>query len=450
MLAEVLDDLGEVPASTAGDKTVRITHEPERGRALCAPLELRVISGPDQGTLFRARGDRLVIGVHPRADLVLTDGTVSRFHCEIAIEAERVAVRDLGSKNGTQLDGVSMEKAYARIGSRLRLGQSEVEILLGREPVSIELLTDRQFGAMVGDSVPMRQAFALLKKAAESDATLLISGETGTGKELAAEAVHASSSRSAGPFVIVDCGAIPANLIESELFGHEKGAFTGATSAREGAFEAARGGTIFLDEIGELELELQPKLLRVLERKHVKRVGGNQHLPVDARVIAATNRSLQAEVNERRFRADLFYRLAVVEVRIPALRERPEDIPLLVERILESMGALEKSEARVLESESARRALMQNPWPGNVRELRNYVERTLALADPGPLLSEVGEQRPKSADLKSARQSFVRDFERRYLEQLLAEHAGNVSAAARTADVDRRYLYRLLWRHGLR
>jgi DNA-binding NtrC family response regulator len=458
MLAEVPDELAEIATdesepveeATSGLKTVQITEERERGRASVAPLEVRVIAGPDKGTHFRAKAGRTVVGKHPRADLVLADGTVSRFHCEIAVEADRVAIRDLGSRNGTQLDGVWVEKGYARIGSRIRLGQSELEIGLGREPITLELAADREFGAMVGESVAMRQAFALLEKAAKSDATVLLTGETGTGKELAAEAVHDQSSRSAGPFIIVDCGAIPATLIESELFGHEKGAFTGATSSREGAFEAARGGTIFLDEIGELSLELQPKLLRVLEKKQVKRVGGNQHFAVDARVIAATNKSLQAEVNERRFRADLYYRLAVVEVRIPALRERPDDVPILIERILANLGAADRPEASALRSEERQRLLMQNPWPGNVRELRNYVERSIALADQVPVAVELEEPRSKSPDLKTARQSFVRDFERRYLEQLLLEHDGNVSAAARTAGVDRRYLYRLLWRHGLR
>ena len=443
------DESERAPDSSSAFKTVQLTHERERGRAVVAPLELCVRGGPDSGTKFRALGGRTVVGLHPRADMVLTDPTVSRFHVEVSIESERISVRDLGSKNGTKLDGVWIEKAYARIGSRLTLGCTEIEICLGLAPIEVEVAREQRFGEMVGESVAMREVFATLAKAARSDATLLVSGETGTGKELAAEAVHAASARRDGPFVIVDCGAIPATLIESELFGHERGAFTGATSSREGAFEAARGGTIFLDEVGELPLDLQPKLLRALEGKHVKRVGGNEHVNVDARVIAATNRNLRTEVNERRFRADLYYRLAVVEVRVPPLREHPSDIPLLVESILESLGVADRPEANILRSESALAALQKNPWPGNVRELRNHVERSIALqVHPDAPIAEPAKA--KSPELKAARQSFVREFERRYLEQLLDEHGGNVSAAARTAGVDRRYLYRLLWRHGLR
>jgi DNA-binding NtrC family response regulator len=255
--------------------------------------------------------------------------------------------------------------------------------------------------------------------------------------------------------VIVDCAAIPRELMESELFGHERGAFTGAVSARVGAFEAASGGTIFLDEIGELDLELQPKLLRALERRQIKRVGGTPYLPVDVRVIAATNRNLQKEVNSRRFRPDLYFRLAVLEVRLPALRERPEDVPILVDNILIALGAHEQPEAALVRSPEAIAELSRHPWPGNVRELRNYVERCLALAQRQPLGREGAPESVAGGDLapaslRSARERALLEFERRYLEALLAHHGGNVSAAARTAGVDRKYLYRLLWRNGLR
>jgi transcriptional regulator with PAS, ATPase and Fis domain len=306
----------------------------------------------------------------------------------------------------------------------------------------------------------MRQAFALLESAAASDATVLIVGETGTGKELAAEAVHEASSRRDAPFIIVDCGALPRELMESELFGHEKGAFTGAQNARAGAFEAAHGGTLFLDEIGELELELQPKLLRALERRHVRRVGSNQYRDVNVRVIAATNRSLEREVNAQRFRSDLYYRLAVLEVRLPALRERREDIPTLVEAILDHLGAKQRPEAAALRTPATAATLSRHPWPGNVRELRNYVERSLVMSSLPPLASSTGDfdAAPGGTRVdvdarqpyRDARDVALRDFERAYIEKLLELHGGNVRAAARAAGIDRKYLYRLMWRHSLR
>jgi DNA-binding NtrC family response regulator len=449
--------------------TVQIASSSDGSHVVMPPLELTVTSGVDSGSVHRAESQRIVIGVHPSADLVLRDGTVSRFHCEVAVDGDRIAIKDLGSRNGTLVDGVSVVHAHLKNGSRITIGCTELEFGLGQKPLKIAISKSARFGSLVGESLAMRAVFELLDRAAKSDATVLLSGETGTGKEIAAESLHEASSRKDGPFIVVDCGAIPAELLESELFGHEKGAFTGAVSARQGAFEAAQNGTVFLDEIGELSLELQPKLLRVLERKQLKRVGQSRYVPVDVRVIAATNRSLQSEVNARRFRADLYYRLAVLEVRLPALRERPEDIPLLVEHILSGFGAARRPEAEVLRGETAALELARHPWPGNVRELRNYVERCLALADRGPLPSPAGAPEgdaasgsaledaaadpggaPQAGKLRSARQTWLREFEKRYLEELLAQHGGNVSAAARSAGIDRKYLYRLLWRNGLR
>jgi DNA-binding NtrC family response regulator len=465
-----IEAIAEPVPSSAGNTlhTVQIASSSDGSHVVVPPLELTVTSGVDSGTVYRATNQRMVIGVHPSADLVLRDGTVSRFHCEVAIEGHRVAIRDLGSRNGTLVDGVSVVHAHLKSGSRLTIGNTELEFGLGQKPLKVEISKSARFGSLVGQSLAMRAVFALLDRAAKSDATVLLSGETGTGKEIAAESLHLASSRKDGPFIVVDCGAIPAELLESELFGHEKGAFTGAVSSRQGAFEAAQGGTVFLDEIGELSLELQPKLLRVLEKKQLKRVGQSRYVPIDVRVIAATNRSLQSEVNARRFRADLYYRLAVLEIRLPALRERPEDLPLLVEHILSGFGASRRPEAEVLRGETAALELARHQWPGNVRELRNYVERCLALAERGSLSAPSGppegpagagpgsdELAPDAggapqANLRSARQTWLREFEKRYLEELLAQHGGNVSAAARSAGIDRKYLYRLLWRNGLR
>jgi len=311
----------------------------------------------------------------------------------------------------------------------------------------------------------MRQLFDLLERAAASDATVLIEGETGTGKEVSAVSIHESSARSTGPFIVVDCGAIPAQLLESELFGYERGAFTGAVSARMGAFEAAHGGTIFLDEIGELSLDLQPKILRALEGRQVKRVGSNTYVPVDVRVIAATNRNLKNEVTAKRFRSDLYYRLAVLHVRLPPLRERIDDLPALVNDALTQLGMRDESIIAELRTQHFIDTLRHYSWPGNVRQLRNYVERRVALGEsislpgndssmlPPPLAPvdtppelEIEVDQP----LKLAREHWNNIFESRYLSALLARHGDNVASAARAAGVNRVHFYRLLWKHGLR
>jgi DNA-binding NtrC family response regulator len=416
---------------------------------------LVVRGGADAGVTFASSGDRVVIGTHESADLVLHDDTVSRFHCEISLADGRPLVRDLGSRNGTVLDGVAVVAAFPRAGSTLTLGRTEIGFELHRDPVRVPLSERGRFGRMVGTGVAMRRAFALLERAASSDATVLLEGETGTGKEVAAESIHMESARRDGPFVVVDCASIPQDLLESELFGHEKGSFTGAVSAREGAFEAASGGTIFLDEIGELGLDLQPRLLRALERKQVKRVGSNKYVPVDVRVVAATNRNLRREVNERRFRSDLYYRLAVVEVRLPALRERREDLPALVDNLLAGLDVTGPAAAALRQPEFLAE-LARHEWQGNVRELRNYLERCLALREQLPLgeSDAGGEPTPELPDtsqpLKVARERWTRALERRYVEALLARHGGNVTAAARGAGVDRMHFYRLLWRYGLK
>jgi transcriptional regulator with PAS, ATPase and Fis domain len=308
----------------------------------------------------------------------------------------------------------------------------------------------------------MRRVFKLLEQAAASDVTVLIEGETGTGKEVAAESLHQASARAERPFVVVDCGAIPPELLESELFGHERGAFTGAVGTREGAFEEARGGTIFLDEIGELPLHLQPKLLRALDKREVKKVGGNKYAPVDVRVVAATNRDLKNEVNDKRFRSDLFYRLAVVRVRLPPLRDRIEDLNDVVASLLEGLSEHYPGETDALVSAAFFAELARHEWPGNVRELRNYLERCLALRAPASVPSDrlaaagagrrgtVEDLADASRPLKIARERWTRTLERHYLEDMLKKNGDNVAAAARSAGVDRMHFYRLLWRHGIR
>jgi DNA-binding NtrC family response regulator len=319
---------------------------------------------------------------------------------------------------------------------------------------------EERFGRMVGRSPAMQTVFDLLGKASGSDATIMLEGETGTGKEVSAEAIHKGSPRRDKPFLVVDCGAMPPQLLESELFGHERGAFTGAVSSRQGVFEAANGGTVFLDEIGELAIDLQPKLLRVLERREVRRVGTNNHVAVNVRLIAATNRSLREQVAAHKFRSDLYYRLAVVEVKLPPLRERLADLPALVEHIVRNLGPVDEETLAAVRAAQFLGALAEHNWPGNIRELRNYLERCVALRDFAPPRGATGVATPAphgpegavniGQPLREAREAWVSSFERRYLEELLRLHENRVSAAARAAGVDRIYFYRLLWKHGLR
>jgi DNA-binding NtrC family response regulator len=418
-------------------------------------FRLTLVEGPKAGLTWESSSDRCSIGFHPSNDLVVEDATVSRFHCEVRIGEDGAHVRDLDSRNGTVLDGVRVTDAFLRGGSLLKLGRVGLRFEFSAESNRLPVSAGNAFGNLVGSSVAMRTAFALLDRAALSDVTVLLEGETGTGKGVAAEAIHRASTRRDGPFLVVDCGAIPPNLLESELFGHEKGSFTGAVSRRVGAFEEASGGTIFLDEIGELAQDLQPKLLRVLESKEYRRVGANAMQKTDVRVVAATNRDLRAEVNAGRFRSDLYFRLAVVKVTIPALRERPEDIPITVEQILKALGA-DPQQSTALRTPEFFAALGHSAWPGNVRELRNYLERCLVFQDALPVSTEPARGGTLMAGIDpklayaEARRRALDGFEKGYAEALLREHNGKVSAAAAAAGMDRVYLYRILRRHGIK
>jgi two-component system, NtrC family, response regulator GlrR len=417
-------------------------------------FRLIALSGPDEGTMFTSHGARVVIGKHASADLCLQDPAVSRFHCEIALTDKGALLKDLGSSNGTVVNGLSVVSAYLPPNAQLTIGQTTLKFDIGAEHVRIKLSKRPGFGRMVGVSPAMREVFALLERAADSSASLLLEGETGTGKEIAVESVHEQGPRRDGPLVVVDCGAIPAELLESELFGHKLGAFTGAVSDRVGAFEAASGGTLFLDEIGELPTELQPKLLRALERREVKPVGSTSYVPVDLRIVSATSRNLRAEVNAGRFRSDLYYRLAVLEVRLPPLRERVSDLPVLVQQLLERLGGADRPENAMLRSESFLEQLAGHHWPGNVRELGNYLERCVALHECAQFETADAERAEPLVDptrtWKVVRERGLRALERRYLTKVLELHDGNVSKAARAAGLDRSAFYRLLWRQGLR
>jgi transcriptional regulator with GAF, ATPase, and Fis domain len=425
------------------------------------PRELRldgfsvtVVEGPNAGATHRARVSEVAVGAAPGNDLVLTDPTVSRHHFSITATPQGFLLRDLGSSNGTWIGSVCLREGYVDSGARLRVGRTTLRIDPCDEDICEALSPDDRFGQILGTSSAMRRIFAALPRIARSESTVLLEGETGTGKGVLAAAVHGTSARSSRPLVVLDCTAIPPTLVESELFGHVRGAFTGAASDRAGAFEQANGGTIFIDEIGELPLEMQPKLLRALEERSVKPVGHHQRVSVDARVIAATNRDLRMEVNRGAFRADLYYRLNVVRLHIPALRERSGDIEQLARHFYSELMPDQEMPRELLES------LRRQAWPGNVRELRAAVERAVLLDDPA-LLSLLSE--PPSSDEPSptegegpqvpfriAKQRAADRWEKGYMRELLARAKGNVSEAARIARMDRSHLRTLLRKYGLR
>jgi DNA-binding NtrC family response regulator len=447
------------------------------GRATSARLRrcrIEVLTGPDAGLIRDVEAPVIRIGARRGNDVQLSDSKVSGLHCEIRLDDRGYRLRDLDSTNGTYVSSLRINDVYIVAGSQIALGGTRLKFDPLGESVEIELADTDRYGSMIGRSVKMREMFARLEKLARTDTTVLVTGETGAGKELVAEALHDNSPREKGPFVVLDCGSIPPNLIESELFGHERGAFTGATGSYAGAFERAHGGTVFLDEIGELPLNMQPKLLRVLERKEVRRVGGTKTIEVDVRIIAATNRDLGVEVNRGRFREDLYYRLAVARVHVPPLRDRKDDLPLLIDHILATTPG---GEAAQIAQETID-LMMKHDWPGNVRELRNVIERAVLLAEspenedslrraPAPVarsepsVTVTPSQTATSTDalmtvpvdvtipFKMAKQNVISEFERRYISRLLAQHDGNISAAARAAGIDRMSIHKMLHRLGL-
>ncbi|HVU03305.1 MAG TPA: sigma 54-interacting transcriptional regulator [Polyangiaceae bacterium] len=434
----------------------RLTFDEAPGQLSQHRLRLSVVSGPDAGRECDVLAARASVGTAGTNDLNLTDDAVSRHHCEIVARGDCYVVRDLGSTNGTFVDGVRVFEAPLDPGARVAVGDSELAFEPTHTWVPLGQSEAEHFGELYGSSMAMRAVFALLEKVSSVSLTSLVVGETGTGKEIAARAIHQFSTRANGPFVILDCGAVNENLIEAELFGHERGAFTGADRSRAGAFERAHGGTIFLDEIGELPLELQPKLLRVLERREVTRIGAGDPIEVDVRVLAATHRDLAGMVDDGTFREDLLYRLAEVVVRMPPLREHQEDIPLLANRILAQIDG----PTRTLGPDAVT-YLLEQTWPGNVRELRNIVRRAAALSNAAVLTREsftrLDNVRPSSrppgpfpvaafvpASPEQSLREVRRGVERDYLRQLVSRYGRDLDAAARHAGIHRKSLERLI------
>jgi DNA-binding NtrC family response regulator len=422
--------------------------------------ELRVVSGPDAGMRVALPAVGVVVGADPTCDVVLADEFVSKRHVTIAPTDAGFTVVDLGSRNGTWVDGVALTSASVPLGTMLRVGSTLLQLFPAEAELQIEPSERHSFGAMAGASLPMRRVYALLERAALTQAPLLLLGESGTGKELAARAVHECGSRKNGPFIVFDCGAASETLIESQLFGHKRGAFTGADSDRRGAFAHAHRGTLFLDEIGDLPLSVQPKLLRLVERGEVYPLGSSTVETYEVAIVAATHRDLWADVGRGTFRGDLYYRLAVVEVCLPPLRERREDIPELTRVLLASSGFTADIPAHAAVMDR----LLSYSWPGNVRELRNVIARAVALAPPNasfgqlPILLRTPSA-PPAADARAAaradvpyhqaKASVLSRFENAYLADLMEREGKNLSRAARIAGLERKYLYKLLQRAGL-
>jgi DNA-binding NtrC family response regulator len=448
------------------------------GAQAAVPMKVVVVGGPDEGAEAALAGT-LVVGSGEGASFVVKDSSVSRAHARLAIDRGRVTVEDLGSKNGTFFAGARVDRATVPLGAVIALGRTQLTIVPRWHVREVAPSTATAFGSLYGSSLAMREIFAILERVAPTDVTVLVEGESGTGKELVARSVHAQSARAGGPYVVFDCAAVPAELAESELFGHKKGAFTGAVADRAGAFARSTGGTLCLDELGELPVDLQPKLLRALETGEVKPVGADDPIRVDVRVVASTNRDLRAEVRRGRFREDLLYRLDVVKLRLPPLRQRPEDVAGLVELLVGSsappFGAA-AGQAQVPAGESKLPPgdtiagenldkLRAYGWPGNVRELRNVLARAIALSrKPGEpparfaeLVFNLGPAAEGPATLgmdfpgvasplpfKEAREQLLDSFERAYVAALIARTGGNLTKAAQAAGISRSFLYDLV------
>lgn len=426
-----------------------------RGRTAPRSYRLQVVGQSAPGVALGARA--VTVGAGSTCDLVLGDPQVSRKHAELGVTPDGVRVKDLGSTNGTWFQGTRIGEIVVPPGATIQFGNTPVRIAATDTP-SLPPSDRDHFGKMAGQSVAMRELFAVLEMAAPTDATVLVEGESGTGKELAAQAIHDASARAAGAFVVVDCSAIAENLIDSHLFGHVRGAFTGADRDRKGAFVEASGGTLVLDELGELPLSAQAKLLRVLEAQTVQPLGADRPIKVDTRVVAATHRDLHRMVAAKEFRFDLFYRLAVVHVALPPLRDRLEDLAHLIAVFYERRNL----EAGPIDGDNLDK-LRRYAWPGNIRELRNVLERAWALAGPKTSFRELrlwldpnaapaigdGQMVDTALPFKEAKERWNDHFERRYVASLFSANASNVTRAAEHAGLSRRHFRELLYKHGI-
>jgi transcriptional regulator with GAF, ATPase, and Fis domain len=446
---------------TSTGKTKVIRWEEQPTKLTLSRCKLNVISGENVGKEYNLSQPVIRIGTRSDNEIMFKDDTMSRLHFEILQQKDGWLIRDTESSNGVFVNGVRIREAFLTQGAMIRAGRTEIKFVSQDETFEITPHKKDRFGPLIGSSTAMRKIYTIIEKIAATDVTVIIEGESGTGKELVAAAIHEKSKRNKKPFVVFDCSAVAANLIESELFGHEKGSFTGATGLRHGAFELADSGTVFLDEIGELQIDLQPKLLRVLESRTIRRVGGDRPMPIDVRVVAATNRNLEQEVKKGNFREDLFYRLNVVPIHLPPLRKRKEDIPLLVESFIEIYKSENPTKQVDGVSASAMELLMAYDWPGNVRELKNTVNRAISFMDGSQIQPDDIPERVRipvaKAELeirddmgfKDAKEQWVASFEKQYLTDILKRNNFNISAAAKEAGIDRKSVQRLVKKYGI-
>jgi len=424
-------------------------------QALVQRFVLTVVDGPDRGAVFRVDGaqpSRAYLGKGPLCQLRLTDQRVSRRHLALDVVANGLRVQDAGSTNGSQINGLTITDVVVRGGELVHIGDTTLRVDPDA-PATAELSPATSFGRVVGASPEMRRLYPLCERLAASDVPLVIEGETGTGKELLAESLHEASARARGPFVVFDCTAVPPSIAPAALFGQEAGAVPGILATTKGVFEQADGGTLLIDEIGDLDITLQPNLLRAIERAEIRRVGSDRTVRVNVRVIATTRRDLDREVQAGRFRDDLFYRLAVARIELPPLRDRQGDVALLAEHFWKALGggAAPLPYDLLLRLEDA-------AWPGNVRELHNAIARRIALgehalraeaarlaapasSEPGKLAGEDVVDRVLSLDLPlgASRDLVIDDFERRYVARVLARHGGDIAKAAAASGIARRY-----------
>ncbi len=420
-----------------------LAYDHKRKRLTTERLEL-IVRSPDQGpTRRRFSKPSILIGHHAACDVAVADPFVSRRHCRIELTTDGVRLLDVGSTNGIFIGDTRVTQVNLPQQGSFRIGRSTVAFRVARDEEQITPTASADMGTLVGASAPMREVFALIERVAPSQATVLITGESGTGKELAARELHARSTRKQGPFLAVNCGAIPSSIIESHLFGHERGSFTGAVERMAGIFEQANGGTVFLDEIGEMDSALQTRLLRVLEERRVRRVGGTEDIALDFRLIAATNRDLREMVKVSTFREDLFFRLHVVTLEMPPLRERPDDIERLAHHFLMQFA----SEGRNVNfSKEAINALCTHAWPGNVRELRNVIERTLVLTSHDLITPEDLHLIARTCEDE---QAGLRRQERLHLLDTLEGCGKNISRAARKLGIARTTLQAKMKRYRI-
>ena len=426
--------------TTCHEKTLTFSLLPNHDKKsfLLQQASLAFTKGPGEGHRYQIEKEKITFGTNEDNDLVLNDEFVSRHHGEIYFRKGEFFIRDLGSRNGTFINGKRVKGSIIESGCRIETGNTGFVFILSEDTAILLDRKEDHLGEIIGKSQKIQVLFTFCKKAASCDATVLINGETGTGKELIAKTIHSLSRRSSGPFITIDCGSIPRDLIESELFGHEKGAFTGAQNQRKGAFERGHKGTVFLDEIGELPKEMQPKLLRILEEREFKRVGGDTHIQTDIRVIAATNKELNVEITKGNFREDLFFRLYVIPISLPTLRERKEDIPLLTDYFIKKNQMLSETGSQLTITDEALKNMADYSWPGNVRELRNIIDRAIVNSDMHQISAEDIQFIPtikEEGKSFSSSHASLEEVEKQTIINALKEQGGNKKATAKVLGI---------------